>query len=270
MPEDIQILDETVISADRSEQPITSRRIVGNPDPLHYFLENLGKWPSAVAIATQWFVNLDIKGVPALQGALLNKNLLKLEPGSLSWAINSDVSDRLMSDEFHNMPERLTGCVFAQQVDLPSETALASYDGLDYGGFQAPPTISGRKAYENFSIIFMETNASFLDFVIRPWVILTSQFGLISRERKSPKNVRCPLISVYMLAKAGQEDPLAIRKIYHFVNAAPVSIQSETYSYQQPGLKVSKVDFVYDYYYVTSEDSEGYTDNGSNTTNTRF
>jgi hypothetical protein len=58
-----------------------------------------------------------------------------------------------------------------------------------------------------------------------------------------------------MLAKTGAGNRPGIRKIYRFQNIAPVSIDGETYSYMQDGLKYSDVSFVYDSYFVLDADT---------------
>ncbi len=238
-------------------------------DPLLYFLDKLGTWPSGVAFASQWFVILDINSVPALKGSSLINNIKKLEP---KWAIDANVSAQLMASQNQDNPDQLIGCIFAREVDYPGETIDANYENIDAAGILTPPTSSGRKNYNNFSIDILETNASFVDFVLRPWTILVGQNGLIARASGSNKNIRCPLIKVYLLAKAGEDTQFEVRKSINFVNAAPVSVGGFVHSYEQEGLKISKVEFVYDYSFISSEQATNYVggsnfSGGNNTSN---
>jgi hypothetical protein len=152
------------------------------------------------------------------------------------------------------------GCVFVRQVTLPSEGVEAGNVGLAYGGFQPPATASNREKYQALSVTFLETNASFLDLVIRPWVISVGYNGLIARPRESQKYVKSNFADVVLLSKVGSYVRMGIRKIYRFYNLAPISIQSETYSYAEEGLRYSEVKFVYDSYAVLDGNTGNYLD----------
>ena len=53
-----------------------------------------------------------------------------------------------------------------------------------------------------------------------------------------------------MFAKTGPYTKMAIRKIVSFYNVAPISIQGETYSHMEEGLRYSEVKFAYDRYAI--------------------
>jgi hypothetical protein len=224
-------------------------------DPLLYFLDKLGTWPSGLSLASQWFVILDLNSVPALKGAVLKSNLNKLEP---KWDIDPSVSSHLMTPQFQDNPQELIGCIFAREVNYPGESINVSYESLNAAGIMAPPTSFGREVYNKFSITILETNASFVDFVLRPWAILVGQHGLIARSERSNKNIRCPLIKIYLLAKVGEGKQFEVRKSINFINAAPVFVDNFVNSYEQEGIKYTKVDFVYDHYFISSERSGNY------------
>jgi len=90
--------------------------------------------------------------------------------------------------------------------------------------------------------------------VIRPWILMVGYNGLIARSPNSNKNVKA-MIDVVMYAKTGFGYPMGIRKIYRFYNIAPISMQGETYSYNEEGLRYSDVKFVYDKYAVLDGNS---------------
>jgi hypothetical protein len=54
-----------------------------------------------------------------------------------------------------------------------------------------------------------------------------------------------------MYSKTGSYRKMGVRKVYRFYNLVPISIQGETYSYTEEGLKYSDVKFVYDRYAVS-------------------
>lgn len=219
--------------------------------PYEYYLELLGSWPTAIALASQWMVTIHLNNVRGLFSNIENK--LRAREQSI-WTYNQNVVNLLIDGGLQARSDNMMGCVFARQVVLPSETIEASNQGLDYGGFLAPATANNRAKYDPLSITMLETNASFLDFVIRPWIIMVGYNGLIARTANSEKNVKANIDAVFY-AKTGYGNAMGIRKVYRFYNAAPISLAGETYSYNEEGLRYSDVKFVYDKYAVLDGNS---------------
>lgn len=224
--------------------------------PYTYYNQLLGEWPTGLALASQWFIFFDLNSVNALQGTM-ERQLLQKESafGNMGWRLNNSVTRQLTDGRLQWAVQNLTGCVFARQVSLPSDGVSAGNEGLSYGGYMPPATASNRNKYKQLSVTFLETNASFLDLVLRPWTILVGYNGLVARGSNSPKKVKCRFADVVMLAKTGAGRPMGIRKIYRFYNLAPVSIDGEEYSYMSEGMKYSNVSFVYDGYFVQDGNS---------------
>lgn len=220
--------------------------------PYDYYLGILSKWPTNIALVSQWMVMINFGDVSQ---TLTNSQNVLADTETAKWLIDGNVVNYLIDSSLQSTPNQLVGCVFARQVTLPGESIDAGNVGLDYGGYQAPATANTRSKYEPLSITMLETNASFLDFVIRPWVVMVGYNGLLARSQTSNKNVKAATIDIAMLAKQGVGKSMGIRKLYRFNNCAPIAIQSETYSYTEEGLRYSDVKFVYDSYSVLSEDS---------------
>jgi hypothetical protein len=219
--------------------------------PYEYYLDLLGKWPTSIALASQWMVTIHFDKVTNLFSNIQDK-LISREQSV--WRYNNAVIDVLIDGGLQAKSDNMSGCVFARQVVLPSERIEAGNVGLEYGGFLPPSTAGKRDPYEPLSITMLETNASFLDLVIRPWIIMVGYNGLIARSPRSEKNVKA-MIDVVMYAKTGYGYPMGIRKIYRFYNAAPISLAGETYSYNEEGLRYSDVKFTYDKYCVLDGNS---------------
>ena len=218
--------------------------------PYRYYLDVISNWPTAIAPESQWFVNFDLETVTALKTV---SNVQKYDSGSGSdtvWNIPQGTVNNLISKENQFATESLIGCVFAREVTVPGESIDAGNVGLDYGGYQAPATSNGRNKYGKLHIVFSETNSSFLDFVIRPWIILVCYYGLLARADKSPKKVKCNYADVVYIAKTGPYSPSIQRKIIRYFNIAPVSIGSISNTYASEGMQYKGVDFVYDSYSV--------------------
>jgi hypothetical protein len=218
--------------------------------PYDSYLKTLSEWPTALGSSNQWFLWFDVRNVNALTNNL-NEQLYNFEGNfgrSSGWNINEDTVLKLVDGEYH-FRERI-GCVFAKQVNLPSESFDAGNKGLDYSGWMPPAISSNRQKYNKLKITFLETNASFVDFVIKPWLILSSYYGFISRRQNSDKNVKCLFCDVHFLARTQSGQAQDSRKTYRFQNIVPVSIDAEQYSYLSDDMKTTSVEFVYDQYYV--------------------
>jgi len=216
--------------------------------PYSYYLGLLGKWPTGIALPSQWFIYFDFSSVNALMSNL--QGVLNSNETDSNWGYDGTVTSTLLDGKLQYTTNSLMGCAFARQVKLPSEEIHAGNEGLEYAGFLPPATSSNRTKYNKLSVTMVETNASFIDLILRPWTIAVGYNGLVARNKKSPRYVKCNKVDVVMLAKTGAYSSMGIRKIYSFYNVAPVTVPSEEYSYMEDGLRVSDVEFVYDYYSI--------------------
>jgi hypothetical protein len=221
--------------------------------PYSYYLELLGQWPTSIALASQWFVYFDFSSIDTLVSNF--ETVLKDRETRSHWSYKTDVAKYLLDGKLQYSVGNLMGCAFARSVRLPSEVINATHEGLVYGGFQAPATSSGREKYEKVELTMLETNASFIDFILRPWTVAVGYNGLVARPKNSEKYVKANFMDVVMLAKTGAYSPMGIRKIYTFYNVAPVRIPAEEYSYLEEGLRTSNVEFIYDNYSVSDGNS---------------
>jgi hypothetical protein len=222
-----------------------------NQSPYEYYLDLLGRWPTSLALASQWMLTIYFDSVTNLF-ANIQSNLRRREQSI--WTYDSTVTSYLLDGGLQARSNNMTGCVFARQVTLPSENIEAGNLGLEYGGFLPPATADKRQKYEPLKITMLETNASFLDFIIRPWVLMVGYNGLVARSNNSPKKVKAN-IDVVFYAKTGYGSPMGIRKVYRFYNAAPIAINGEQYSYMEEGMRYTDVSFVYDKYAILDGNS---------------
>lgn len=224
--------------------------------PYEKYLQLLGKWPTNLGLASQWYIWFDFTFVNCLKESLQGQlNYRESFLGSSGWKVSNTVTKKLLDGELQYDSPNLAGCVFSRQVSLPSDGVSAGNEGLSYGGYMAPATAGSREKYKKLTVTFLETNASFLDLIIRPWILMVGYNGLVSRQPTSPKRVKANYADVVMLAKTGSGQRMKPRKIFRFYNLAPVSIDGEEYSYMSEGMKYSNVSFVYDGYVVTEGDT---------------
>lgn len=231
--------------------------------PIPYYLDILSKWPTAIPPESQWSVFIDFSSFFKITnnttGVVTQNNFFEIDfisnlqkfDGSSSedWKIKQNIVNNLLQSKYQYSNNKVW-CVFASQITIPSESIQASNQGLDYAGYQAPVTMNQRDNYKKLSISFIETNSSFLDFVIRPWIISVGHYGFVTRS--NGLTIKSPVISAIYLGKtgAGSKNKPATRKAINFLNACPVSMGSVSNRYSSDGLQSIPVEFVYDSYNV--------------------
>jgi hypothetical protein len=218
-----------------------------------YLQSFLGRPASALPKGAQWVLTFDgafiagndtgygtndVLPLPAI------KQGIKYEPHQ--WDIDAAMDVVVRTDEY----QKTKGCMFVQAVQIPGESNQANPEGLQQNGFIRTTTGNGRDAFQNLQIVFLETNVSFVDNVIRPWVIATSHLGMIAR--RGAENYRCN-ISVYKLGTISQDKPPFVTQKYTFFGACPISVSGEEYNYTQTSSPVNReTTFIYHYYNMES------------------
>lgn len=246
-----------------------------------HFLENfLSKFDTAIPKGAQWILYFDFNELNTVTDTIIT-TLKQREPGEW-WDTQAirEIADSLNSETL----QKNKGCLFAQAVELPSENIVTNPEGLQYNGYIRTATGNGRGDYSNgVRIAFLETNYSFVDTIIRPWVITTGHLGLIARPdteyrctihvcklgfRDGPvyspltpeteAGIRPPIDSLdrktqqstNVLLKAGT--PPEILQRYTFYGACPISITGEEYNYAPVTSPVIReTTFLYNYYSVS-------------------
>jgi hypothetical protein len=218
-----------------------------------FFLEQfLSKPASALPKGSQWVLVFEgafnpVEGTPDYPEPLPVQailNTIKYEPRK--WNVEESLRTTLGDDY-----QKTKGCLFAQAVQIPGENNVANPEGIQQGGYIRSYLGGGRDPFEPLKVTFLETNVSFVDNVIRPWVITTAYLGMIAR-RGATKNYRCN-VSVYKLGVLSpQQAPFVLQK-YTFFGVCPISISGEEYNYTQNSSPINReATFIYHYYSLDS------------------
>ena len=221
--------------------------------PIQYYLDILSRWAGSVALSNQFLVYFNFDSVIAIRNNV-SDYISSLDASD--WDVSQRTIGSLLERKYHN-PDKRVGCVFARSVTIPSETANVERKGLNYGAHIAPLTVNGRKAPSKFECTFLETNASFVDLIIRPWVILTSHYGLVARNPVSRKQVKCNYVDVIQYAKSGISTAPFIRKLVRFNDVVPTNINSYSVAHTEDGLANRTVTFAFNSYSVQEIDTVG-------------
>jgi hypothetical protein len=238
-------------------------------NPYSFYLDVLSKWETSLSLENLFFTLFHFSPQHVVNNSLSEWTAFwDGYPGGYTgtsnagWNAQKSVIDTLLNTINQSSTENLMGCVFARDASLPGESISAKNTGLEYGGYQAPLTSNGRSAYGKVSISFTETNSSFVDYVIRPWLILTGYYGLVTRPDAV---VKCPALDIVYLGKNGVNKRISSRKIARFYGVVPVSINALRNSYQAEGMQTYSVDFAFDQYAIIDPNSS---DNPSSTKKT--
>jgi hypothetical protein len=149
------------------------------------------------------------------------------------------------------------GCVFAQAIDIPGESVVVNPEGnIMSNAFRRPYVGQGINQLPEMRMTFVDTNVSFADNFLRPWVIATANFGMIARDRNDQKNYRTD-IYCYKLGAYSPDRPPAITQRITFFDACCISVANEELNYAPMSTPVMReARFVYNYYSV-SDASDG-------------
>lgn len=215
-----------------------------------FFESFLSKPASTLPKGAQWVV--DFEGLQDVKAAILKT--AQLEPKA--WDI-----ERGLNVLIDNTDYRKKGLLFAQAVNLPGESTIVNPEGIQKNHYIQTATGDGRSPYasNSLNVSFLETNISFVDNVIRPWVITTARLGMVARSGSDQYRQE---ITMYKLGVyAPQEPPFVLCK-YTFYGACPIEVSAEEYNYSPTTGAINRdVTFVYHHYKVEVPDSPAITKN---------
>ena len=193
------------------------------------FIESLDQWSNSIPLDTQFIVLFD--SFP--QG--ISTNIIQnLEPIVQSTGFDIDLPKNIVTN-FKN--QGMVGCIFVNGFNIGGEE-------LDYAdasipnnrGFIPGTILTNRKALSNntLTLEFRETNTSFNDFVIRPWLILASHFGYVARNMSDSvealKNCKTNL-TIVQYTKSDKGLSQIPRKTWRFYNVVPVRTSTRDANY---------------------------------------
>lgn len=213
------------------------------------FLRSLSQWNTSLPLNTQFIVLID-----NFPRGLTTQVLQNLEPTVHSTGFDINLAKETTTN-FKN--QGLIGCIFANQFNIPDDVVQANKATIPNNrGFIPGSVMQNRDDFGKFNLSFRETNTSFSDFVIRPWVIMAGHYGLVARNPNDPgeilKNPKTNLTVVqYTRSKQGLSQ--IPRKTWRFFNCVPTSISQRDYGYQETeDAKNFNTTWTFDNYEVSS------------------
>lgn len=222
------------------------------------FLQSMEKWEFAIPNRFLWLVNIEAAIHPnqmtnsqftknhPIPEYVNTKSMHHVEPGDTgqhsggvnqgaAYAPGWDIDQGKMEitkDAYMRTGGGNHGCILAQGVVIPGEQYEVRDVAINNNMGFLPGKVGGnRSGMAPLTIQWRETNRSFVDLVIRPWIVLSSHLGLVARPPGDSRNIKAN-ISIVQLAKTYQYTPLVQRKIWRFYNCVPTSIDSKELTYQ--------------------------------------
>jgi len=148
-----------------------------------------------------------------------------------------------------DMFTKVFGCAFAQTVTIPQEQVQTAQLGIPGSrGFLRTPVITHRQPFASLNIEFLETNISFVDFLLRPWTVLSGHLGSVARKESlvtdvmiinfsragfSPEFVNggSSTTGGYVDEAVRNKRGFIPRKIWIFNGCQPITIDSQRHTY---------------------------------------
>lgn len=219
--------------------------------PIQYLYQSLCNFCTATPPSSKWAVFIE----PDNSDYLLTQigNMKQYEPWGVSQDWDFSNSSRLLMSDAN---QRRIGCLFVQgATEAGVSIGTANFGGANgaINGFTKGPATQGRADNETVEFVFRETNCSYADFVLRPWVSLVGHKGLHARPQSESIKAN---ITIFELAGTFPDQTPIIRKVVKYYNCAPISVNSETLDYTQDKIINRQASFVYNYF--TIQDGTGY------------
>lgn len=154
-----------------------SNTIINFPSPHLNFLDALSQYAAAVPLKTFWVVQFKIPNL------IVEQNLTALSETFR----NNDLARQTLSNPKFT---RNVGCIFCRSFNFSGENNNSAIPEMDIRGFRSVPYAGGRNSafLNNLNLTFYESTISFIDHIIRPWIVLMSYYSTIARNDADPSN----------------------------------------------------------------------------------
>ena len=237
------------------------------------FLQNLEKWEFSIPMNFLWLVKLEVSHPTQTSGfvpKMIDSGYMWMyEAGDAGqhagapgtgyppshgdgWDIDQSKKE-ITRDAYMNAGQGKSGCILAQGVVIPGENYQVEDVAINNNMGFIPGKVGGnRQPLQPLTIEFRETNRSFPDTVLRPWIILASHMGMVARPANDIRNIKCN-ITIIQLAKTYQYIPHLERKIFRFYNCVPTRLESHELTHQDgQNLQLYSSDWAYTHYTIES------------------
>ena len=208
------------------------------------FATSLQQYDTAIPLRTQFIAFFD--NIPSIVNTSNLQGFELIQGDKVGW--NIDAVRSLLVDWPENSQK--AGCIFVGGASVPSENLNSSSATIENNrGFLQGTILEGRDAFASnqLTIQFRETNTSFTDLILRPWLIMAAHRGFVARPVSESIKTN---ITIIQFGKFETGKPSIMRKIWKYYDCVPTAVDTRTLTYADDGLDVFNVTFAYDNYNI--------------------
>lgn len=219
--------------------------------PFSFYHETLCDFCYALPHAPRWSVFIEPHNSEFLQEEIMKTKMREPTRSSEDWSF-PDATEYLLRDE----AQQTIGCIFALGVsEAGGSIGVSNVGGMNEAiqGFSKAPITQGKAEENPLEITFKETNCSYSDFFLRPWMMLAGHKGLFARSRD--KSIKAD-ITIFELAPTFERQAPIVRKIFRYHDCVPINIPLENLNYEADRVIQKQVQFAYNFY--TVQDGTGF------------
>lgn len=199
--------------------------------PRDYFLFQMESWFTSIPMSTQWIIVID--NYPVNLRSDIIQGLEIVDGSKKGWDISTSVSI------LKSFPlQRIIGCLFANSVSIPAEQYNVDSVSVPNNRGFLPGILGSNRQTEphSLTIEFRDTNTSFIDHLLRPWVILGSHYGMVSRPddvngTRDFNNMKCNM-TLLQYGRTLNSISMIPRKVWTFYNCMPYNIGEQSFNYE--------------------------------------
>ena len=215
------------------------------------FLNSLDQWNTSIPLNTQFIVLIDNFPLGLTTNVLQN-----LEPIVQRTGFDINLPKATLTN-YKN--QAIVGCIFTNGFNIGDDSLDSAAATIENNrGFIQGTILKDRSdfASNKFTLSLRETNSSFIDFVIRPWVIMASHFGMVARDKSNPAElIKDPKVNLTVVQYTRSDKGISQipRKTWRFYNCVPTSVSTRDYQYGEgEDIKNFDTTWVYDRYEISS------------------
>jgi hypothetical protein len=217
----------------------------GGVFPRGIYLQSLTKhWATAIPMSTQWVVLID--SFPVNLTTQVLQGLERTDGDKAGFDIDQAVNTLTNYDN-----QQLVGCIFSHEVTIPSEQFNVESIAIANNRGFLPGVLGSNRSVDapSLNITFKETDTSFTDYVLRPWVILGAHYGMVARPEGDTRNIKAT-IRVLEYTRTGANISMVPRKSWVFYNCVPYNVSEHTLEYETEKLQTFRTLWTYSNYTV--------------------
>jgi hypothetical protein len=211
-----------------------------------YFLTTMESWVTTIPLRTQYIALFD--SFPSQLNTNVLQSLERIQGDNKGWDIDTAKTALL------NYPlQGIVGCIFVDGINIPTETLGGGFAPIENNrGFLQGSILENRDAFanNNLTIQFRETNTSFVDMIMRPWVILAAHRGYVAT--RTPEESIKTNITIIQYSRTFQNVSQIPRKVWRYYDCVPLTVGTRNLTYDTEAVETYDVPFIYDRYSVES------------------